>query len=225
MSAVAAGALFAAAVLTKLVPLLALPPLLGLAGRRRAAAFLVAAVAAASIMTAPFLPEIEHMCRTLSAYARHWEFAGAAFRVLRRVTGSGDLARLLLAAAFLGASAWTFSRGGDRHPLLGALRRCYAIVLALLLCSPTLHPWYALYLAALLPACAGPFGLALSASVFFGYGVVARYATSGAWVESDRTAIAIVLVPLCVLFLTRALSRRRGHEDRPGPDDATPPAR
>jgi hypothetical protein len=224
-AAAAAGAIFAASVLTKLVPLVLLPAVLGLCGQRRSVAFLLAGTATAAALTAAFLPDIRNMLGTLFTYARHWEFASFAFRTLRQAIGSGDTSRILLAGGFVLSCVILYGSRGDRSHLEPALRRAYAVVIALLLLVPTLHPWYALYLVALLPFAAGPFGLALSGSVFLGYRVLGRYVTEHRWVDSSATAAAIIAVPLLVLFLQALVARRQARQPARGADREAPHAR
>jgi hypothetical protein len=213
----AAGAAFAASILTKLLPVLFVPAAFLVTGRRRAIAFGFGALVAAAAMTVPFLPEISHALGTLATYCRHWEFAGFAFRTLRRLTGSGDAARIILSFVFLLACALLYRRHARAKPdpesrLFTALCACYDVVIAFLLLTPTLHPWYAIYLAALLPFAAGPAGIALSASVFLGYGILPRYVTEGIWAESSALAFWITAVPALAFLVwktgAKALFRR-----------------
>ena len=90
---------------------------------------------------------------------------------------------------------------------LPPLRAGSAVALAFLLLTPTLHPWYALVLVALLPFADGWAGLALSGAVFLGYHVLLRFAREGKWVESDAVAAAIFAAPV-IAFVLRALVSR-----------------
>lgn len=216
-----AGSAFAASVLTKLVPLTWVPFLLAVAGRRRVVPFCAVGLLTAAALIVPFLPEIRHGLGTLSIYTQTWEFAGLAFRTLRRWTDSGELARRLLGCVFgviwimvtlrmLRGRSDPTTAGSGR--LRSALRASYLVTIAFLLLSPTLHPWYALYLAALLPFVAGPAGFALSGSVFFGYAVLPRFASTGEWIESDWISIAVAApaaLALIVALVLRSIGSRR----------------
>ncbi|MCC7142939.1 MAG: hypothetical protein IT349_12630, partial [Candidatus Eisenbacteria bacterium] len=210
-----AGSAFAASVLTKLVPLAWAPFLLLVGGRRRVVPFLTAGLLTAVALIVPFLPEIRHGLGTLSTYTQTWEFAGLAFRTLRQLTGSGELARRLLGGGFVVIWTWVTIRALRERPVstgpgngqLGsALRASYRIAIAFLLLSPTLHAWYALYLAALLPFVAGPAGFVLSGSVFFGYTVLPRFAATGEWIETDSISIAVA-APAAAAFIVSAALR------------------
>ncbi|MFZ4858081.1 MAG: hypothetical protein ACOYL3_16960 [Desulfuromonadaceae bacterium] len=95
------GALLACAGLVKLLPFVFAPALLLLvtSGKRRY--FIAGCIGTVALLAIPFLPDLINMTSSLDSYARNREFAGFAFTVLRAVTGSGALARLLLSASFL----------------------------------------------------------------------------------------------------------------------------
>lgn len=215
--AVLAGALFAIAVMIKLLPLVLLPCLLVLAGRRRAALFCSIAVLAMVGLCAPFIPDIARGLGTLSTYAHRWEFGSWGFRTLRQLTASGDLARRVLAVLYaviwLVASIWLFRRVRlEEAPAIRlrlVLRTAYVVVLAFLLLTPTLNPWYALPLVALLPLVFEPLGGTLSATVFIGYTVLPRFARTGEWIESDAAARAIFFVPMLALIAFLGVQRLR----------------
>ena len=69
------------------------------------------------------------------------------------------------------------------------------IAFAFLILTPTLHPWYALYLAAFLPFAGGPAGLVFSWSVFLSYRVVMAYGLTGQWIENSSVPLWVVIAP------------------------------
>jgi len=207
----AAGAVLAFSILVKVIPLIYLPLFLCAAGSPFALA--AGCVAVAALSSIPFLPDLAHMFTSLGVYARNWEFANAAFRTLRTLLDSGDRARLVLmglAAILILAAAFSFRRRSGRQGRGGSadlMEPLYLITFVFLLLTPTLHPWYALYLAALLPFSAGPAGLVLSWTVFLSYHVLIGYSILGQWVENDLIAAAIWLGP--VAAWTAALAARK----------------
>jgi len=88
----------------------------------------------------------------------------------------------------------------------------YSIAFTFLLLTPTLHPWYALYLACLLPFAAGPAGLVFGWSVFLAYQVQIGYTLLGQWVESDMTAWMIVSAPAAAVLFWYFLRLNRNPE-------------
>ena len=87
------------------------------------------------------------------------------------------------------------------------MKTIYGITFSFLLFTPTLHPWYALYLAALLPFEAGVGGLVLSWTVFLSYHVQIRYLLLGQWTESGLIAAVIWLAPVSAVIFSRIVRR------------------
>nr|WP_320048628.1 glycosyltransferase 87 family protein [uncultured Desulfuromonas sp.] len=205
------GLLWMLAVMTKVFPLI-FGPFLWLAlpvSQRRA--FFVSATATALVLVLPFSPEILNALDTLGTYSRHWEFSGFTFQQLRRWLGSGDLTRLLLAAVFILilCGSWLHLRShcGERTFPERLLRVLLFILLAFLLLTPTLHPWYALYLVAFVALTPHVAGLVLSWSVLLSYQVVTVYHLSGVWQEQGALAFYIWSAPLLALALSALLGR------------------
>lgn len=209
------GALLAAAGLIKLFPLVLLPGFLCVVPARQRRLFLAGFLATGGLLLLPFLPELGHLGATLGLYAQHWEFAGFAFNLLRSASHSGLIARGVLILSFAAAIillALRLCAGlhdatvARRERLL--LRFCFSAALAFALLTPTLHPWYALMLAAFLPFCAGPASLVLCWSVFLGYRVLIPYAILGQWQEDLLVTAMVFSAPagaaiLGVLFRSR----------------------
>ena len=208
-----AGAALGLAIMTKIFPLI-FAPLLFIqlpAGRRGAFILGLALVCAGTCI--PFWPELQNGIETLRLYAHNWEFSSFAFRVLRTWTGSGSEARMLVALIFCLIFAWQWlqlyqlkQHGHDAHSFV---RVCARIMLAFLLLTPTLHPWYAIYLLALLPLAPGAAGIILSWSVLLSYQVAATRALSGIWQESTLLSFYIFAAPVSALCITLLLARRR----------------
>lgn len=214
------GLLLAAAGLVKLFPFALVPVAWLLTPKGRRTVFIAGFLGGVALLILPFMPHLKNMGATLGAYARNWEFAGFAFTSLRSLSGSGAVARLLLAGVLLViAATLIFRLAGrinessspveqERH----ALRSCYGIALALLMLTPTLQPWYALCLAVFLPFCAGPAGLLLCWAVFLTYQVQIPYFSTGKWIESPWVTAAVFLAPLLaggVGLISRPAVRQR----------------
>jgi hypothetical protein len=288
----AAGIFFVGAVLAKWVPLIWMPGMLLLASPEKRRFFVYGFLFSLMGLCWVFQPDIVNCFYTLSVYAANWEFSGFAFRWLRAATGSGAIARYILAAAFMITIAMIYNRDhrqtaaalkiplnpplskgdfkfpffqchihkdiiepdrvidiapplpmrersgvrelifkviklftpthGSRFPRtsirgpaqalshrwggekrgwpsayghLDILKGLYFTFMAFLLLSPTLHPWYGLYLAAFLPFAAGPAGIVFSWSIFLAYRVVILYALTGEWIENDIIAFLMVAGP------------------------------
>jgi len=210
----AAGFTFSAAVLVKLIPFIYFPMLLFATRKRVGTAF--GLLAGLILISIPFMPDLTHMFFTLGTYLQHWEYSNFAFRALRTVFENGRNARMIL---FLFFAAWMIlscayfyirrkdSPAEETLPLF--MNTIYGLTFGFLLLTPTLHPWYALYLAALLPFAAGPAGLALTWAVFLSYRVLIEYALLGQWIESEITAGVIWLSPVAAGLISATTKRNR----------------
>ena len=201
-----AGLAFSFAILVKLLPLIFLPALLIFVRSRSHHIIPDRNSCRMHCPDTSFLPDLKNMFVTLSTYLRNWEFSGLLFRNLRLITSSGNIARLVLASSsfchslFLYGMLW-FKK--ERSPF----RTLYHITLVFLFLTPTLHPWYVLYLACLLPFVPEPAGLALSWSVFLSYRVIIPYFLLGKWIEDDYTPALIWIAPCGAYLLTRIVKK------------------
>jgi hypothetical protein len=178
-----AGLAFAFASLIKLFPVIFLPVLLiYLTGVARVF-FLAGIVSGAVALTVPFMPDIFNMVSTLNIYLLNWEFSGFIFGLLRHLNFPGKTSRLLLVLVFLSATTFfTLSFFYKKRHLptpdalpVALMQTFYAIVFAYLLLTPTLHPWYTIYLVCLFPFTAGVAGLTISWAVFLSYRVLTEF--------------------------------------------------
>jgi len=211
------GALLAGAGLVKLFPFLLTPVLFLLVPARRRLHFLAGFITTLAALILPFLPHLVNITDSLNAYARNWEFAGFVFNTLRTITGSGTYARLILLCCFLLVyiAIILYLIKGIRHdesPITRArraLQSCCAVAMALLLLTPTLHPWYALCLVVFLPFCPGPAGLVLGWVVFLAYQVQIPYFMLGRWIENPQVTAAIFWAPVTAYLLSKVCSGTR----------------
>lgn len=214
-SGLGAGAALALAIMTKVFPAIFAPLLLIQLPRRARAPFLLALGIVCVATCVPFWPQLRNGIDTLHLYAKHWEFSGFAFRFLREWTESGQNARLLLGSAFCVVFGWHWVRlylsraNPDARNAEPCIRTCMGISLAFLLLTPTLHPWYALYLLAFLPLVPHAAGITLSWAVLLSYQVAAARAISGIWQESTLLSFYVFAAPVSALCITVFLARRR----------------
>lgn len=169
---VAAGVAFALAALTKYLPLLLVPALV----RARAWRVLAVAAAVGALLFVPFLGAGGALWGGLSAYARHWEFNGSLYHLLRASAPHGDGARLAL-AGLLAVAAVVI--GARARTLTGA---ALAAWIAFLLASPTVYPWYLVPAIALLPLHPDRGILLFSGLVALSYLALAAFLETGTWV-------------------------------------------
>lgn len=212
LASVVAGLAFSVAVLVKLFPLVFLPAFLFLSGRKGMRPFILGAVIGTAALLIPFLPGLYNIFTTLDVYVRNWEFAGFAFRSLREIFLSGTIARQILAVVFLFITASLYvSLFRKQNPAQGVhpsfqfpevFWTVYGIALVFLLLTPTLHPWYALYLACLLPFVPGAAGLVLTWAVLLSYRVLIDFTLLGTWRENDSVPAIIWAATVGTLILS-----------------------
>lgn len=135
------GALaWAAAALVKVVPVVLLPWLL--LRRPRSAALFLIATAIGSIPAAPGLSAALHVVPEsgIAAFASDWLANPSLYAVLSSYVESATTLRFLLVAAVGAFSLFWAHRCGD-----DAARYLRGMILAVLLASPVVQPWYVLW--------------------------------------------------------------------------------
>ena len=214
-----AGVAFALAVLTKYVPAAATLPLL----RRGRAGFAAAALAIGVPVVLAATRGGVTPAGGLSEYATRWEFNAVAYPALVRTLEWGGIPErskdvFLLLKERLDHPAWTepvfrfFSAGFFARALLAVLlaaaliaiaRRIrdtetavFASLAALLLASPTLHPWYLLWIVPFAARRREPAFLYLSFAVLLAYALL--YPVPGL---SPPIVYALEYVPFAALLV------------------------
>ncbi len=214
-----AGLFFLFALMVKLFPLVLFPAYLRLTGEKRKTSFILAIFAAGGALSFPFLPDLFNMFDTLGVYLQNWEFAGFAYKTIQGATSSGPAARLILAAIFLIILAILYAALflNKKNPAMNppqnslfqpTLKTMYGITLAFLLLTPTLHPWYALYLACLLPFIPNAAGIVLSWAVFLSYRVLIPFALLGTWAENDSIPGLIWGATIAAMIVAALVKKR-----------------
>jgi hypothetical protein len=168
---VPAGVAFGTAMITKWIPVLLVPVLI----RRRAWGLLAAAALLVTISYAPFFHAGPRLWEGLRVYARHWEFNGPLYALLRPLFQTGDPPRLILAGCLALATLATAWRA---RSLTGAALATWT---AFLLFSPTVYPWYLVPAIALLPLHPSAGLLLFSGTVALVYAPLAAYRATGMW--------------------------------------------
>lgn len=208
----AAGVVFSLSALVKLFPMVFFPAFLFLAGKTGRRQFVLGAAIGAIVLVLPFVPHIYNMLTTLDIYVRNWEFAGFLFQSLHEIFPSGQIARQVLGVSFLLTAAALYAvlfrkredpaeGNGAVFLLSPAFKVLYGIVLAFLLLTPTLHPWYAIYFACLLPFVPGTAGLVMTWAVLLSYRVLISFTLLGTWEDNDAIPAVIWVATVCAPLL------------------------
>ena len=206
--AAAIGAL-AGAFLVKLVPLALLPtfwrrPCAGwLNVRKRGALLLLPALGLLAFW--PFADAGAKLASGLLTYVQHWHFNAAAYSLLRVALQSWDShayahARWLCTALFALVALGVQIRYRDPY------RAAFATLGAYVLLSPTVHPWYLLWVLPFLALFPSPAWVLLSGLIFLAYEVQIGYGSEGVWREKPWVLWA-QYAPFYLLLSTTACYR------------------
>jgi len=156
----------------------------------------------------PFLDAGHGLIASLLTFGADMQYHGALEPLLRGMTQSPTIVRLMLAAMFITGLVWLHRRSnGEQH----ASRAARSLAL-LLLCLPTLHPWYYMLLVALLPFTKSRALLAwtVAAPIYWLHGVVIG---NGEWAEWTW-ATSLAHLPFVVWMLGEAFGPLRVPEQR-----------
>ncbi|MBF0303333.1 MAG: hypothetical protein HQK73_09850 [Desulfamplus sp.] len=227
------GVFIGLSILTKWIPLMFLPCWLFLiqsnrreivnindiAKSKKSAIFPAMASCAVfmAMLIIPFCPDMVNSLGTLNKYLQNWEFSGFVFRMLRQMTCSGEASRLIIVLIFVFTTAMIVlnlykeeklqrQKCSESNGLQATMNAFFMFALVFLVLTPTLYPWYALYLVALLPFTLNRAGITLSWSVLLSYKVLILYKLTGYWVEDTTTLLMIIVAPVTAFVLQPLLN-------------------
>jgi hypothetical protein len=200
----------AASVAAKYAALI-LVPLLARAARPRPLA-VAAALAFVTLLTLPYVKAGAGLFSSLRVYIDIWRYNDLLFRILLPLAGS--LLRAKLVAAGILAT-WIAILMRRRTPLEPA---ALATLAALLVLSPTIHPWYLLWPAVLLPLVPSMPLFAWTGSVCVAYLFLYPAGALGPLAQNNWTPAVLQLLSVAAAFaVTRGWSvPGPGAEDRDG---------
>jgi len=150
--------------------------LLHLKGRERLT-FLTAFVMPLVLLYAPYIDMLPQLFDSFLVFSRQWHFNNPFYRLLTALVSEGAARAALTAGLGLAYAAILFSR-------LSILQRCAAFWIALTVFSPTLYPWYLIWLAPFLPGERRRWLHWAYAAACLSYLVLIPYRATGEWRES-----------------------------------------
>ena len=156
----------------------------------------------------------------LRTYALKWRFNDPVFSVLYeslRQPGPGWDDEALLAARQVSAVLWLAVAAWCvrwRDPV----RISFALLGAYVVLSPTVHPWYLLWVLPFLPLFPSPAWLAWSGLVLLAYEVLSGYRETGIWSPAPWALWIQGLTFFGLLLITAAWRRR---QERPRHSDVS----
>jgi len=185
----------------KLMPVLLFPAcFLHLKGRQRLW-FPIAFVLVVLLTYLPYLHEGEALFASFLKYSREWHFNNPFFNLLREVLPVAAVRPILASLILSGVIVATFAP-------ITVTRKCVAIWISLFVFSPTLFPWYLIWLIPFVAPERSRFLHIAYTAASLSYVVLIGYRSEGVWVESWWWQIPEWLVLLsCFFFLMRP---RRG---------------
>lgn len=176
------GAAIASATLVKYFPAALLPAAARTANAARITFAFAACLAAFYV---PYLDAGPQLFSGLLTFAAGWRFNDGLFGLLEWLTGSPVAARIAAGTIVLAVIAqsvrnqWSFERAA------------FWITGAILLLSPTVHPWYLLWMVPLIAIRPNSAWLYLSGSVMLAYYGLGAYRRTGVWPEPWWLKLAI----------------------------------
>jgi alpha-1,6-mannosyltransferase len=184
----------AAAGLVKILPIVLVPLYIRQRPGWRGVVVAGTALLAFGIAFLPYRSDLSALGHWLSIYGQHWEFNGGLFTVIFAWLQDNQKTHLVLNVLLLAWMAWLTVRTA---PLTESV---FLALLGLVIFGPVVHPWYLLWLAAMLVVRWSP-----SVFVFLGLSALAnvveyRYLTTGRWVD-DPWLIALQYLPFAALLL------------------------
>ncbi len=206
------GIFIGLSIITKFIPIIFFPCWLFLIKSvRKKIMAAISTITVSIFLIITFGSDIINSFMTLGSYLQHWEFSGFFFRFIRDFMqdypiDSGKAARIMIAMIFIFINFLIYYHQlFKRNDCRAILNSFFMVALIWTILTPTLYPWYALYLVALLPfALNSKFnitGITLSWSVFLSYKVLILYKLTGEWVEDAAIPFMIMAAPLTALIL------------------------
>jgi hypothetical protein len=200
--AFASGLAFGLSALVKPVAVVLGPALLCATRSNRAPLF--AGAVLSLLLWTPYLDAGQRVAAGFFAYAEHWEFNDALYSLLVAAGATPRGARIALSAVLSVFVVVAARRVRDPVGAAGLM------MFALFVFSPTVHPWYGIWLAAVLPVLprwAVPGIAAFCALLPVSYATAWVHATTGLWIEPVWPRALLWVVALSLLLIG-ALRRR-----------------
>jgi hypothetical protein len=174
-------------------------------GRRAAADGVLLVVSVIVVLSLPFSLDGQLPIGSLGAYAGSWAFNGALHTLLEPVVGFHP-ARWICIAGFLGWVGYVLKRR------MSPGRSTAWVFVGLLYLSPVVHPWYGLWLLALLPLFPSLFAALLTGLLPLAYLAWSSELSGGPFVVPEGAWRVEYGLPLVALLFDRLWVWQRGLE-------------
>jgi hypothetical protein len=183
------------AIITKLLPLLFLP--LALKGEKNAKRLMMIAGSVAVVLAAyiPYILWNGSPWESLGAYSARWYFNGPVFDLILPAVGSNELAHVIMAGLFLAWYLFVLTRQWTLFEMI------YYTLIGFFVLSATVHPWYVIWLAVLLPLTTQWSGVAYITLINLANIVVIDYKAFKIWHLSPSVEVIEYLPVFFILFI------------------------
>jgi hypothetical protein len=192
------ASMLAASFLSKLFPLLLFPLLI----RNRGKSPYLMLFALTILLYSPFYSSDYLLFRGLTVYSKTWQANGSVFYVTNLLINSVFIAKVAVGLLFLAIYLFTYFR---LHEFDIA---CFVVLGSFLILSPTLHPWYLLWVIPLSVIIPNKAWLWLTLSVAVYYHVLIDYYEKGVWQEQIWIKM-LIFIPFFVLLTLSFLNKKR----------------
>ncbi len=187
----------AAAVMAKWFPAMLLPVFVRRSGWRG----LVVFTAAVTLGFLPYLDAGWNLIAGVRSYAESWRNNASLFDLLRAATGSDAAASLIAALVLAALSLYLAAKRAE------PLRAAYLLIAALLLLSPSVFPWYLIWLIPFLCFYPNSGFLLWTTTIFLSYDVLIGYKVLGTW-QYDPALAWLEYAPVFALLVVGWLRGR-----------------
>ncbi len=150
----------------------------------------------------PYLDAGPGLLSGLLVYGDKWRFNDSVFSILFYLTDSLEVSKLIVAVLFAGLVAYCAVRIGD------PFRSAFVLLGAFIVLTPTVQPWYLVWIIPFLCLYPNPAWILLTGLVTLSYHVVIGFVLTGTWCEETWVRY-VQYVPFFAVLIAHTLWRRR----------------
>ena len=148
----------------------------------------------------PFMAAGQGLYKGALNYLSLWEFNGSIFPILLYLTHSYLLTKIFIFIVLAAIFIYLLAKE-DKFP-----RAVFIMLAALFMLSPSVHPWYLLWMLPFLCIYESPPWLVLTGTIVFSYSVLTGYFYCGTWKETIESRL-FVYAPFYFLLLSGFIKR------------------
>ena len=148
-----------------------------------------------------FICSDKNIFYSLNIYLKNWEFNGSIYKILKYFVKNHTIIRIILLGIF--GLSWVIIN----FKVKNIFKRMLFLILSFILCSPTVHPWYGLWILPFLS-----FEFISEIYIFllclpFSYYILNDYLNYGIWKENNLITFFIYL-PILFLLIKKIICNK-----------------